>query len=119
MSEAFLKSLRWYILVLFVIVGTAALIIADERDTVRPVIIAVFAYGIVYVMSVFWKEFRGKLLFYSVAVFLVFTILSKFTPMALYILFGYDMASIDPYYAWAGTVAFGIPDMMVVFHRLD
>jgi len=119
MYAAFLKSLRWYIMVVFVIIGTAALIIADERDTVRPVIIAVFSYGVVYIMSVFWKEFRDKILFYSAAVFLALTFLSKFTPIALYILFGYAPETINQYYAWAGTVALGMPMMTIVFYRLD
>lgn len=120
MSEAFLKAFRWYIIMLFVIIGTSAFIMADESKSVRPIMIGILGYGAVYIMSVFWKDLRGKLLFASFAVFLALSVVARFTPEIMYILFAYNPAIFDPYYTWAATVGvLGIPIMTIVFYRMD
>ncbi|MGH1377487.1 MAG: hypothetical protein ACRBB3_01575 [Alphaproteobacteria bacterium] len=120
MSEAFLKALKWYILVGSAIVGTSAFIIANNSNSVRPVLIGVISYGVVYIMSYFWKEFRDKLLLYSIIVFLVLSFFSAKVPVFLYILFGFPMSLFDPHYTWAGTVAvLGIPIMTYIFNKYD
>ncbi len=56
MNEAFLKAVRWYFIVFFVIVGASAFIIADTSHSIKPIIIGIFAFGVVYVSSVFWQD---------------------------------------------------------------
>lgn len=120
MSEAFLKALKWYILVGCAIIGTSAFIIADNSGSVRPVIIGVICYGVVYIMSYFWREFRDKLLLYSIVVFLSLSFFSAKVPVVLYILFGFPMTLFDPHYTWAGTVGvLGIPIMTYIFKKYD
>lgn len=126
MSEAFLKALKWYILVLFAIIGTSAFIIMDESGSIRPLMVGILSYGIVYIMSYFWKEFRRKLLFLSIMVFLGLTGVAAYMPDILYVLFGVDPLtynlqgdSYDVYYLWAGTLIIGILPMTFIFHKYD
>ncbi len=120
MSEALLKALKWLILVECAIIGTTAFIISNDRDTVAPIMVGILAYGVVYIMSYFWKEFRDKLLLMSVGVFLGLTYASIYTPIGMYILFGIDPAWFDEFYTWAATVAVGgVPIMMVIFKIYD
>ncbi|PCI57038.1 MAG: hypothetical protein COB36_01860 [Alphaproteobacteria bacterium] len=120
MSEAFLKALKWYILVGCAIIGTSAFIISENSGSVRPILIGVLSYGVVYIMSFFWKEFRRKLLLLSIIVFLVLSFLSPKIPIWAYILFNYNPAAFDPYVTWAATVGIlGIPIMMFIFKKYD
>ncbi|PCJ02699.1 MAG: hypothetical protein COB14_01695 [Alphaproteobacteria bacterium] len=120
MSEAFLKALKWYILVGCAIIGTSAFIISDNTGSTKPMIIGVLGYGVVYIMSYFWKEFRQKLLLYSIIVFLALSFLSPKIPIWMYIFFNYNPASFDPYFTWAATVGvLGIPIMTFIFKKYD
>lgn len=125
MSEAFLKALKWYILVLFAVIGTSAFMIMDKSGSIRPLMVGILSYGVVYIMSYFWKEFRRKLLFMSIMVFLGLTGVAAYMPDILYIFFGVDPLSFDMedsydiYYLWAGTMMIGIFPMMFIFHKYD
>ena len=119
-SESFLKALRWLVLAQCAVIGTSAFIIADQTGSVRPVMIGVVTYGVIYVMSYFWKDFRKKILLYSIIVFLILSLVSPYIPMVLFVLFGTDMNGYDPFYLWAATVAvIGLPVMTLVFKYLD
>ena len=59
MSEALLKAIRWYILAGCAVIGTSAFIISDKTGSIRPVMIGILAYGVIYIMSFVWKVFRG------------------------------------------------------------
>lgn len=120
MSEAFLKALKWYVLVFSVIVGASAFIISDQTGSVKPIMLGVLGFGVAYIMSYFWTEFREKLLFLSILTFVGLSFLAPYAPDALYVLFGYKMIVYNPYYMWAATVAvLGIPIMWVVFYFYD
>ncbi len=120
MSEAFFKALKWYIVAISAIIGTSAFIIADKSGSVAPVMIGVLSYGVVYAVSHFWKEFRGKLLLSSILIFLILSFASPYVPYLMYVLFAYNPASFDPYYTWGLTMAaLGIPAMTLVFYKLD
>ncbi len=120
MSDAFLKAVKWYVLVACAIIGTSAFMIADQSGSVKPVIIGIVTYGVVYIMSYFWTEFRGKLLLASIVVFVLLTFASPYVPLVMYILFAIPPELFDPYYTWGVTVgALGIPIMVLVFYRYD
>ena len=119
LSEAFLKALRWYIIAGSAVIGTSAFIIADNTGSVKPVMIGVLAYGVVYMTSYFWEEFRGKLLLLGILVFLAISFASPAVPYLLSGLSGHDPLSWDPYYIWGGAMAaFGIPAMTFVFYKI-
>lgn len=119
MTEAFMKSLKWYFLTLALILGSTCLMISQETGSVRPIIVAVFGYGTAYVMASFWKDFRGRLLFVSLLVFLMISIISAYMPMILYVLFNID-AEINKYLLWAlCTGGLGVPIMTLVFRKYD
>ncbi|MGN7438712.1 MAG: hypothetical protein ACTHOO_08720 [Alcanivorax sp.] len=123
MSEAFLKALKWYILCLSVIVGAAAFIISNNTGSIKPVMIGILGFGVAYIMSYFWTEFREKVLFLSIVTFIVLSFISPYVPDAIYILFGHRMGPLygfTEYYIWAGIVgALGIPTMTAVFYFYD
>ncbi len=121
MSEAFLKSLKWYLLSLFVIIGAASFIISNNTGSIKPVMVGVIGFGFAYIMSYFWTEFRDKVLFFSIITFFG---LSFFTPNsadAIYILFGSRAGyGMNEYYLWAMTVgSLGVPIMSIVFYIYD
>lgn len=120
MSEAFLKALKWFVLVGFVIAGTAAFQISGETGSNKPIILGVLSYGVVYIMSYFWNEFRGKTLLWSMIIFFVLTFASSYTPDAMFVLFDLDQGYFEKYYTWVGTVGvLGVPAMALVFYKYD
>ena len=123
MSEAFLKSLKWYFLCLAVIVGATAFIISNNTGSVKPIMLGILGFGVAYIMSYFWNEFREKVLFLSIVTFIGLSYFSTFVPDTLYILFGYKMGPLygyTEYYLWAGTVGLlGVPVMTAVFYFYD
>ena len=120
MSEAFLKALKWYIIALAAIVGTSAFIIASNSGSVKPVMLGVFGYGVVYGMSMYWKDLSKKLLLASLIVFLSISFVSSKIPIVVYILLGYNLTAVDPYNMWGlAMAAIGIPIMTAVFYFYD
>lgn len=123
MAESFMKALRWYFLTLCLIGGTTAMIVSQEANSPRPIILAVVSYGAAYVMAAFWKDFRGKLLFASLFVFLLISFSVPFIQMGLFILFGFDTSDPTEYSQhgiWAIiTGLVGVPLMTLVFRKLD
>lgn len=124
MSDAFLKALRWYMIAVCVVIGTACFIWAEQYDTIKPVGVSILAYGMVYIMTAFWKDVRGKLLAANIAVFFGLTLLSHHMYEILYILFGLQKSDLgylaDPQIMWGAVEGvLGIPIMAVVFYFYD
>lgn len=120
MSEAFLKAIKWLILVECAICGTTAFIVSDATGSVAPIMVGVLAYGVVYIMSYFWKEFRDKLLLISISVFLVLTYVSGYVDQIMFILLGWPMEGYNEYLNWGAMVGIvGLPIMTLVFYKLD
>lgn len=126
MSETLLKSFKWCVLCLAMIMGTTAFMIASDTGSPKPVMLGVLSYGLVYIMTTFWKEFRGKLLLLSVSIFLALSFAVPYIATAAYILFGYalppieTLSTIEQFYLWAGTViSLGWPLIFIVFWKYD
>ncbi len=120
MIEAFFKAIKWYVIAISTIIGTSAFIIANNSGSIKPVMLGILSYGMVYAMSHFWKEFREKILLSSIITFLILSFASPYIPYLMYILFAHNPASFDPYYTWGLTMAIlGIPIMTLVFNKLD
>lgn len=120
MSEAFLKAVKWLVLVQCAIAGTTAFIISNANGSIAPIMVGILSYGVVYVMSYFWKEFRDKLLLISIGLFLALTYASKFVPEAMFVLLGWPMEGYNEFINWAVTVGlFGVPIMTLAFYKYD
>ncbi len=124
MSEAFLKALRWYFIAACAVIGTTSFILADHYNSIKPVGIGILSFGIVYIMTAFWKDVRGKLLAANVGVFFLLTLLSSHIYTILYVLFGLKISSMgmfaNQYFMWGFIEALiGIPIMAVVFFFYD
>jgi len=120
MSEAFLKAVKWLVLVECVVVGSAGFIISNATGSIAPIMIGILAYGVVYVMSFFWKEFRDKLLLISIILFLVLSYASNYVPEMLYVAFGWPMEGYNEFYLWGTTVGIiGVPFMTLAFYKYD
>ena len=118
-SEAFLNGLRWYAIAGSAVVGTSAFIISDNTGSIKPFMLGVLAYGVVYMVSYFWEAFRQKILLISIIVFLVISFSSSTVVSILSLFSGHDPASYDPYIAWLMSMGvFGIPVMTFVFRKL-
>jgi hypothetical protein len=101
-----------------VAIGTAALMIAEETGSMKPVAFGMLGYGFAYVVGSLWKEMRGKILAWSMGVFFVITILSPYTNMVLFVLFGYE-GEINKFFLWLlELTVIGIPVMLVVFRKV-
>ncbi len=124
MSEAFLKALRWYFIAACAVSGTTSFILADYYNSIKPVGIGILSFGIVYIMTAFWKDVRGKLLAANVGVFFFLTLVSSHIYPVLYVLFGLKQHTMgilgNEFFMWAvieGVI--GIPIMAVVFFFYD
>ncbi len=112
------KTFRWYFIVMCVAIGTAALIIAEETGGMNPVAFTLLGYGFAYVVGTLWKELRGRILAWAICVFFAITILSNYTNIILYILFGYE-GEINRFVLWMlELTVIGIPVMMIVFRKV-
>lgn len=124
MSEAFLKALRWYFIAACTVAGTTCFILAEHYNSIKPVGVGALAFGVVYIMTAFWKDVRGKLLAANVGVFFLLTVFCKYIYKIIYVLFGIlpqDMGIFaNPYFMWAFVEAVvGVPTMTVVFLFYD
>lgn len=119
MKNNFIKALKWYVIALFVIGGIAALLIAEERDSVRPLMGAVLSLGMAYILAMFWHKLGKELLLMSVLTFLATAFLTRYAPDAFYVLTG-EIATWGFYRLWAVvTFLVGLPVMMWAFSKYD
>ena len=120
MSESILKAIKWYIMALAGICGCSAFLAANKTGEVLPWIVVVLGFGVVYIMSYFWREFRGKLLLVSFLIFLGLTFLSSYTADFFYVFLGIEMfQSYSDYFMWGVTMLLGIPLMALAFNYIS
>jgi hypothetical protein len=120
MQELFLKTLRWYLVVMFAIGGIAALHIADVTDTIKPVLPGIVCLGASFIFATAWKEIRRKILFWTLVVSVGLAWATQYLPDVLFVLIGTPVILDDFNYCvyWGGLVTvIGFPLMMYIFHR--
>ena len=119
-SDSFLKALKWLVLAEAAVIGTTCFIWTNEHKTGEWVLLGVLSYGLMYVMSYFWKDFRDKLLLWSIGVFLVLSFATPYVPAAIFVISGYRYFDADPNLIWGLTVGIlGVPVMMMIFKKYD
>ncbi len=116
MSDAFLKALKWYVMALSGVIGASAFLMANRTGSVLPWIIVVLGFGVVYIMSYFWREFRGKTLLVSSLVFIGLTFASGYSAVILFVFTGVDLMDYSQYFMWGLTMLLGIPLMTLAFY---
>lgn len=118
MRDAFFKSLKWYSIVLFLMVGMAALYYADRHDDIRPVFPAILCFGMSSVLTTVWK-LSGKLVFLSLGLVigLAYLAQTQYLPGWIYAYTGYALRWHFLSLWLALTTAIGIPVMTYVYDR--
>ncbi len=119
MAESFLKALKWYIMALAGVIGASAFMSANTTNNILPWIVVVLGFGVVYIMSYFWREFRGNILVVSFLVFIGLTFASRYAAAALYIIAGLDFTGYSDYFMWGFTMLLGIPLMSLAFRYIS
>jgi len=114
-----LKSLKWYIMALSGIFGASAFLEVNRTGSILPWIVVVFGFGVVYIMSYFWREFRGKLLVISALVFIGLTFISTYSAVTLLVFTGLNFMGYSQYFMWGVTMLLGIPLMTLAFRYIN
>ncbi len=119
MGKNIFKFLKWYVVALFMITGVATLLIAQEHDSVRPLMFSVLSLGVAYILSVFWHKISAKLMLVGMATLVLSGFLTQYADMAFYVLSG-EITNLGPYQLWAAvTFVVGLPVMSWAFSKYD
>jgi hypothetical protein len=119
MSEILVKAIKWYVVMLFTIVGSWTFFLASQEDNIKPVMIGVLCFGVVFIVFSFWKAIRGKILLATLFLLIGGAFLTNYVPGLLY---RYADIRIDWHYTlvWAALMLFpGFPVMMHMFKHYD
>jgi hypothetical protein len=119
MNSPIFKALKWYIIVCFIICGFYCIFLSQQYDSVRPVMPAVLCFGMAYIVSFSWREFRKKVLFHSVASVIAAAFVARFGWVYLYMLTGIDaIITMNGFMLWAILVLVAcVPFMAYIFHK--
>lgn len=116
MGDSFLKALRWFLFVVFVIGGIAA-IVAVEKHGVQPLMLAVFSFGGAYLMSGPWRELPREAMIASILAVAGLAWLADQLPEILYVYQGI-LLDMNFYFIWIGLVfGIGVPLMTFMFYK--
>ncbi len=117
MQELFLKTLRWYIVVAFVVAGMGALQFADTSGSIKPVLPGIVCLGAAFVLGTAWKELRRKILFLTIVLSMALAYVAQYMTPIIYLLTGNEVY-MNYFLGWAVlTLLVGFPAMMVIFHK--
>lgn len=119
MQELFLKTVRWLIVVLFIIAGIGALNLADQSNSIKPVLPGLLCLGMAFVLGTAWKDLRRKILFITLALTVMLGFAAKSFESILYVLTG-DVYIVNFFVGWAALcTVIGFPLMMLIFHKFS
>lgn len=115
MAEIFVKLLKWLISVSFFIAGIHLLRLTTEGDTIKPLILVIFCFGVVYWMSKATYEASKKIFLIGLGVVLFAGLFARFLVWPYLLSGGID---IGYFMTWdACAVALGFPVMAYVFWK--
>lgn len=119
MLDGFLKALKWFVIVVFIICGLAAFTIADAHESIRPVLPGILCFGVAFIMSFKWRDMPGKIIIISVVSVLAVGLATPYAPMLFYLLTGIDIF-LNFFVLWVALVfLICVPLMTVVFIKFD
>jgi hypothetical protein len=117
MQELFLRTLRWFVVVSFVIAGIGFLNYADFHDIIKPVLPGIVCLGAAFVLGTAWKDLRRKILFITIVLVVGLAWCAQYIPDITFVLFGEEMI-VNYFVGWEALVIIvGFPSMMVFFHK--
>lgn len=117
MQELFLRTLRWFIVVAFVIAGIGALNLADVSESIKPVLPGIVCLGAAFILGTAWKDLRRKILFITIVLAAALAYAAQYMTVIVYLLTGNEV-HMNYFVGWAVlTLVVGFPAMMVIFHK--
>lgn len=115
MAYTFVKLLKWLVSISFFIMGIYFLRMAAEDDSIRPVFLVIFSFGVVYWMSKATYEASKKTFLIGLGIVLFMGMVARF------LVWPYLLTAdiiIDYYMTWELTsVVVGIPIMSYFFWK--
>ncbi len=117
MKENIVQALKWYFVILFVVVGSCAFHQASQENDIKPVMIGVLAFGFVFIVFSFWKVFRGKVLMFTILTLIATAFIASYLP---HILYTYADIALYVHFGllWAGVLFIpGVPFMVMVIGK--
>ena len=123
MSDAFIKSLKWCLLMVFAIGGVYGFSEAGRLEDARYIMISVLSFGAVYMLFQTWSELPGKIMVYSLCIVLGLGVLAQdqYAPFLLYYYTDFDVTEMMGFFrVWTAlVVSVGLFLMMLVFYKFD
>jgi len=115
MVQLFINTLKWVTSTSFFILGVYCLRLATDEGTIKPIILVIFSFGIVYWMSHSTYEASKKVFLTGLALVLAVGLATRFYIWPLLLSYDWD---IGYYMSWGlSTIVLGIPIMGVVFWK--
>lgn len=117
-SEDFIKSVRWYCIIVPAIVGIYALLLVEVKDTIRPTMVAVLCLGLSFILGTVWKFMKGKILLITFVLLGLTGIGARYIEPFLYIYFGYIWEAHMVLNWFILALVFGVPVMYFSFKNI-
>lgn len=117
--KEFEKAVRWYLMTIFMVVGSMTFFIASAENSIKPVWIGILCFGVVFIVISVWKTIRNKILFLTFGLVVGLSFAAKYLPLHLYKATGYVL-DINYYVLWSLLIlVVGIPVMTIAFDKLE
>ena len=117
------RSLKWYVLSLFFIVGCWGMYRANLQQDIKFLGATVFGWGAAYILSLLIVKLNRETAIGSLIVWgiLLFIAQVQYVPMWLYVSTGFDVTVFLNFYMVWGALVFvlGVPAMMKIFDKYD
>lgn len=118
MSDSFLKALKWFLFIVFIIGGIAA-VSAVEKYGVQPLMLAVFSFGGAYLMSNSWRKLPARAMVISTILVAVLGFVADYVPEFAAVFLN-QFVDMNFYLIWIClTLVVGVPFMMFIFYKYD
>ncbi len=117
--KEFERAIRWYVMTVFMVAGSACFFIASAEDNIRPVWIGFLCFGIVFIIMSVWKTIRNQILLITLCIVVASSFAAKYLPFYAYQWTGF-VIDINYYVLWSLVIfVVGIPIMTVSFDVFD
>ncbi|MCK6418743.1 MAG: hypothetical protein L6Q57_07390 [Alphaproteobacteria bacterium] len=115
LSEDFIKSIRWFVIIAPAIVGIYALLLVEVKDTIKPTMVAVLCLGLSFILGTVWKFMKGKILLVTFVLLGLTGIGARYLEEFLYIYLGYIWEAHMVLNWWILAFVIGVPSMYLSF----
>ncbi|MFP4313682.1 MAG: hypothetical protein ACLFR0_05075 [Alphaproteobacteria bacterium] len=121
MNEAFIKALKWGVMVVFVIAGIYGLAAAGEKDDFRYIMATVLSFGAVSLMFRNWSELPGKIMAFSALLVVILAVIARDEILSYYFYRISDQIwPLGYYQSWAVlAMTLGVITMTFIFKKFD